>query len=88
MNDSTMIITAWFVEHGDEVGIILLNDWALGAHFRGRAGFEAQLAKQGLVNVRFLATPEEVEAAKHPAQGKKFGQWGGSWKTKYPWEGG
>jgi hypothetical protein len=27
---STMVITAWYAEHGDEAGVILLNDLALG----------------------------------------------------------
>jgi hypothetical protein len=86
VGDNTMVITAWYVEHGDEVGIIILNDWALGAHFGGRAGFEAELAEQGFVNVRNLATPGELETAKQPAKGKKFGDWGGPWWTQYPWE--
>jgi len=46
VGDSTMIITVWAAEHGDEVGVILLNDWALGTHFGGGAGFQAQLAGQ------------------------------------------
>jgi hypothetical protein len=83
---STMVITAWYAEHGDEAGVILLNDWALGAHFGGGAGFEGKLRKQGFVNVRNLATPEEVEAAKRPALGKKVGGWAGPWKTQYSWE--
>jgi hypothetical protein len=73
-------------EHGDEVGIIVLNDWALGDLFGGREGFETELAKQGLTNVRNIATPGELEAAKYPTQGKKAGDWGGIWRTKYPWE--
>jgi len=78
---STMVITAW--EHGDEAGVILLNDWELGAHFGGGAGFEAKLHEQAFVNVR---TPEELEAAKRPAQGKRVASWAGPWKTQYPWE--
>jgi len=83
---STMVITAWYAEHGDEAGVILLNDWALGAHFGGGAGFEGKLREQGFVNVRNLATPEEVEKAKRPAQGKKLSGWAGPWKTQYPFE--
>jgi hypothetical protein len=83
---STMVITAWYAEHGDEAGVILLNDWAMGAHFGGGAGFEGNLREQGFVNVGNLATPEEVEAAKKPGRGKKVGDWAGPWKTQYPWE--
>jgi hypothetical protein len=82
----TMVVTAWYAERGDECGIIFLNDWALGAYFGGGAGFEAKLAEQGFVNVLILETPEELEAAKQPPEGKKVGDWGGHWKTKYPWE--
>jgi len=84
--DSTMVITAWYAEHGDEAGVIVLNDWALGVCFGGGAGFAGKLRKQGFVNVRNLATPEELEAAKKPAEGKKMGDWGGPWETQYPWE--
>jgi len=87
MGDSTMVITAWAVEHGGECGIVFLNDFAAGDLFGGRAGFEAKLKEQGFVNVRLLRTPQEVEAAKPPAEGKRVGDWGGPWKTKYPWEG-
>lgn len=87
MGDSTMVITAWAVEHGDECGIVLLNDWALGANFAGRERFESKLKEQGFVNVRLLRTPQELEAAKQPAEGKRVGDWGGPWKTEYPWEG-
>jgi hypothetical protein len=83
--DNTMVITAWWVEHGDEVGTILLNDWALGTLFCGREGFEAKLAQQGFSGVRNIA-PEELEAAKQPPDGKKVGSWGGPWRTQYPWE--
>lgn len=83
---STMVITTWYAEHGDEAGVILLNDWALGAHFGGGAGFEGKLRKQGFVNVRNLTMPEEVEAAKRPAHRRKVGGWVGPWKTQYSWE--
>lgn len=85
VDDSTMIITAWAVEHGDECGIVLLNDFALGDRFSGRAGFKSKLRDQGFVNVRLLSTPEELAAAKKPAEGKKAGAWSGSWKSQYPW---
>ena len=84
--DNTYIITCWYAEHGNEVAIIVLNDWALGHHFSGRHGFERTLAKQGFDNVRNLATPEEVEKAKLPPLGKIFGNWGGPWRSHYPWE--
>jgi hypothetical protein len=84
VGDSTMIITAWLVERGDEVGIIVLNDWAVGAYFSGREGFEAELAEQGFTGVRNIGTPEELEAAKQPPDGKKVGPWGGPWRTQYP----
>ncbi len=80
---STIVITDWYAEHGDDAEVILLNDWALGAHFRGGAGFEGKLRKQGFANVRNLATPEQVEAAKGPAQSKKVGGWADPWKTQY-----
>jgi hypothetical protein len=82
---STMVVTAWYAEHGDEVGMIILNDFALG-ELGGGGSFEAKLREQGFSNVRNLATPEEVEAAKRPAAGKRVGAWAGPWKTKYSWE--
>jgi hypothetical protein len=81
-----MVITDWYAEHGDECGIVLLNDWALGTHFGGRAGFENKLREQGFVNCHNLSTPDELEAAKQPAEGKKVGEWSGHWKTNYPWQ--
>jgi len=85
VGDSTMVIGAWATEHEDESGVVLINDFALGDLFSGRAGFETRLKEQGFVNVRLLSTPEELAAAKTPAEGKKIGDWGGSWKTQYPW---
>jgi hypothetical protein len=82
---STMVITAWYAEHGDEVGMIILNDFALG-ELGGGGSFEAKLREQGFSNVRNLATPEEVEAAKRPAAGKRVGAWAGPWKAQYAWE--
>ena len=81
-----MVITAWAVEHGDEAGIIFLNDYALGDLFDGRAGFEARLREQGFENIRNLATPEEIKNSREPAENKKFGGWSGPWRMKYPWE--
>jgi hypothetical protein len=86
VGDSTMVITAWVAEHEEEVAIIVLNDWALGAHFSGREGFLAKLAEQGFNGVRNIVTLEELEAAKQLARGKRVGDWGGPWKTQYPWE--
>ena len=34
MDESTMIISAWAVEHENECGILLLNDFAAGDLFR------------------------------------------------------
>ena len=43
---STMIITAWYAEHGDEAGMIVLNDFALGDLFGAdrdsRRGFDGK----------------------------------------------
>jgi len=83
---STMVINAWYAEHGDEAGVILLNDLALGEIFGGGAGFEAKLGEQGFENVRNLATLEELGAAKRPVQDKKAGDWAGPWRAHYPWE--
>ena len=78
-----MVITCWKATHGDEVGIILLNDWALGNYFGGRTGFEAELRRQGFTEVLNLATEEEVRATTH--NGKKLAAWSGPWLTEYPW---
>jgi hypothetical protein len=86
LGENSMVIAAWAVEHGNECGIVFVNDFAAGDLFGGRPGFEAKLREQGFVNVRLLRTPQEVEAAKQPAEGKKAGDWGGPWRTKYPWE--
>lgn len=40
------VITCWAAKHGNEEGVILLNDFALGDLFGGRAGFEKQLLDQ------------------------------------------
>jgi len=88
MGDSTVVITAWYAEDGDECGIILLNEWAFGAHFSGAKGFEEKLRNQGFVNIRLLCTPEEIDAARPPTSGKKAGSWSGPWRTQYAWENG
>ena len=84
VNKSTMIVTVWYAEHTGEAGIILLNDFALGDLFAGRAGFEAKLQQQGFKAVRNLATPEELEAVKK--LNEPLASWTGPWLTKYPWE--
>jgi hypothetical protein len=85
VNNSTMVVTVWYAEHDGEAGVILLNDFALGDLFGGRAGFEVKLQQQGFTGVRNIATPEELDAVKKSAKGKLAG-WGGPWLTKYPWE--
>ena len=50
--DNDYVITAWAAKHGNEEGIIILNDLALGELFGGRAGFEKKLQDQGFVDVR------------------------------------
>jgi len=86
IGDSTRVVTAWAVEHEDEAGVIFLNDLSLGNLFGGRAGFEKRLREQGFTGIRILCTPEELESAKHPANGTKLADWSGPWKTLYPWE--
>lgn len=81
---NVMIVTSWYVEHNHEPGLIFLNDWALGAHFGSRAGFEARLKEQGFTVVRNI-TPEELDAIKKSANGK-LASCGGPWLPKYPWE--
>src|SRR5436305_3968664 len=83
---NTYVITCWYAEHQNEVGVILLNDFALGDLFGGRAGFEAKLREQGFVNVRSLGSQTEVDKDTTPPPGKKAGMWGGPWLQKYPWE--
>jgi len=46
------VITTWAAKHGNEEGIIILNDLAPGELFGGRAGFEKKLQDQGFVDVR------------------------------------
>jgi hypothetical protein len=79
------VVTIWFAEHDNQCGLILLNDWALGSHFGGAAGFEARLKQQGFTKVRNVTTPEQLEVDRLRA-GKAIGNWSGPWSTKYPWE--
>ena len=81
------VVTIWYAEHDNQVGLILLSDWALGSHFGGAADFEARLKQQGFTNVRNVMTPQELESACVRA-GKAAGNWSGPWSTKYPWESG
>jgi hypothetical protein len=81
LGESTMIITSWLAQHGQEQGLIALNDLALGDRFRGAKGFLAKLEEQGFANVRNLATPEELDAARS----KKLACWSGPWSAQYPW---
>ena len=83
VNNSTMVVTVWYAEHDGEAGIILLNDFALGDLFAGRAGFEAKLKQQGFTAVRNLAKPEELEAVKK--LNEPLASWTGPWLAKYPW---
>jgi hypothetical protein len=82
LGSSTMIITSWLAQHGQEQGLIALNDFALGDRFRGAVGFLAKLREQGFTNVQNLATPEELEAARS----KKHASWSGPWRARYPWQ--
>lgn len=83
---STIVITAWYAERGDEAGVILLNDFALGDLFEGRRGFEVKLRDQGFYNVRLICTTAELKAARLPKSGKIVGDWSGPWRTQYDWE--
>ena len=82
LGNSTMIIASWLVQHGQEQGLIALNDFALGDRFGGAEGFLAKLEEQGFTNVRNLATSEELEAARS----KKLASWSGPWRAQYPWQ--
>src|SRR5664279_5393913 len=63
VGDSTMIITVWLVEHEDEVGCIVLNDYALGNLFGGKEGFLTELVRQGFTNIRLAETRRALEIA-------------------------
>lgn len=81
LGENTMIITSWLVQHGQEHGFIVLNDFALGDLFCGAEGFLAKLQEQGFTNVQNLATPEELETARATT----LAGWSGSWQAQYPW---
>lgn len=84
VGDSTMVITFWRVRHDNEVGIVLLNDMALGELHCGEQGFRATLRAQGFSDIRLLRTPAELEMAKRQAA---HTTWGGPWTPRYPWQG-
>ena len=86
VNNSTMVVTVWYAEHDGEAGIILLNDFALGDLFGGRAGFEAKLQQQEFTSVRLIESSEEREEMRRPGSGQKWAHWSGPWKTQYPWQ--
>jgi hypothetical protein len=75
--DSTMVLTFWYAERDNETGIIIMDDWAIGEYFSGRAGFEAKLEKQGFVRVRCLESSEEVDEVIRSSVNKKAGSWDG-----------
>ena len=79
------VVTIWFAERDNQFGLILLNDWALGSHFGGAAGFETRLKQQGFTNVRNLMTPAQNEVDRLRA-GNAIANWSGPWRTRYPWE--
>ena len=86
VGDSTMVITVWLVEHEDEVGVIVLNDYALGDLFGGKEGFLIELAMQGFTNIRLAETPRDLEMAEQQSAGRVQGDWSGPWLREYPWE--
>ena len=79
------MVTAWYAEHANEAGIILLKDFALGSRFGGASGFQANLEKQGFGRVRNLRTPDEFEVAKVRVA-RTPGKWSGPWLAEYSWE--
>jgi hypothetical protein len=85
LSNGSVVVTAWYAEHDDESGVILLNDWALGDHFGGADGFVNQLKAQGFTNIRSLLTPADVAAATERTT-MSSGHWSGPWLTEYPWE--
>jgi len=82
VDDSTMVITSWLVRHGKEIGIVFLNDFALGDLHGGAEGFVAHLQSQGFTDIRLLNTLEELHAAKL----QKLASWTGPWLADYPWQ--
>jgi hypothetical protein len=82
-SDRYFVITAWAARHGNEEGVILLNDFALGDLFGGHAGFEKQLLDQGFVGVRNIPTEEELRSI---TSNTRAARWSGPWLSHYPWE--
>ena len=80
-DESSMVVTLWLVQHDQEQGIVLLNDFALGDRFSGPEGFLATLQQQGFTHVRNLPGKEDAEAA---AKRMKLACWSGPWQTRYP----
>jgi hypothetical protein len=85
--DNTCVVTAWFAEHANLAGVILLNDFALGDLFGGARGFKAKLEQQGFEKIQNLRTPEEFTDAKIRVA-KSPGGFSGPWLTEYSWESG
>ena len=82
VNGSTMVITSWLVRHGNETGIVFLNDYHLGDLHGGAEGFRSQLEAQGFTDIQLLVTPEELDAVEQQV----LASWSGRWLTEYPWE--
>ena len=66
---SMFVISIWLVQRRNALHFIVLNDYALGDLFDGRAGFESQLASQGYQVLKLISSEEELEAThlRHPA---------------------
>ena len=77
------MITFWAATHGDEAGVIVLNDYSLGHLFGGRTRFEKQLQDQGFADVHNIPTEEELNDIQ---QNKKLAEWTGPWLPEYPWQ--
>lgn len=86
VGNSTMVVTIWVAHHEGDVGIIYLNDFALGDLFAGRPGFEKCLRDQGFTRARLIRTREEPDAEAWPNSKRQLASWSGPWKTTYPWE--
>ena len=82
VGDSEMVVSSWLVRRGEEIGLILLNDFALGDIHGGTEGFVAHLESQGFSEIRLLQRPEDLESAKQ----LPLAAWTGPWLTQYPWQ--
>ena len=71
---STMIITIWIAEHQGEVGLILLNDYALGHLFSWRYGFEAKLGQQGFTNLRNMESQQQFDSERAKGNAQRIGR--------------